>query len=59
MKSILFQLAYQAASTILSLFYLNKYPMEKRQHDHQRKQQDLRDVSVREENDRRRISLQD
>jgi len=59
MKSILFQLAYQAASAILSLFYLNKYPMEKKQHDHEGKQQDLSNVSVQEENDRRRISLQD
>jgi len=38
MKSILFQLAYQAASTVLSLVYANKYQVGKKQHDLGRKQ---------------------
>lgn len=52
MKSLLFQLVYQAASTVLSLFYSHKYQLGKKQHDLGRKQHVNKNVSVREGNDK-------
>lgn len=57
MKSILFQLVYQAASTVLSLFYANKYQWGKKQHDQGQKQHVMKNVLTREDNDRGRNSL--
>ena len=54
MKSLLFQLAYQAASTVLLLFYANKYQLGKQQHDQGRKQRVMKNVLAREDNDRGR-----
>jgi hypothetical protein len=38
MKSLLFQLAYDAASNVLLLFYANKYQLRQKQHEQERKQ---------------------
>ena len=54
MKSLLFQLAYQAASTVLLLFYANKYQLGQQQHDQGRKQRIMKDVLARKDNDRGR-----
>ena len=52
MKSLLFQLAYQAASTVLLLFYANKYQLGQQQHDQGRKQRVMKNVLAREDNER-------
>ena len=57
MKSIIFQLVYQAASTVLSLFYAHKYQLGKKQHDQGRKQHVMKNVLTREDNDRGKYSL--
>jgi hypothetical protein len=54
MKSLLFQLAYQAASTVLLLLYTNKYQLEQRQQFERRKQRVMNHVLVRKDNDRGR-----
>lgn len=54
MRSIVFQLAYQAASTVLSLFYANKCQLRQKQHDQARKQHVMKNVLAREDNDRGR-----
>ena len=54
MKSLLFQLAYQAVSTVLLLFYANKYQMGQQQHDQGRKQRVIKNVLAREDNERGR-----
>lgn len=51
MKSLFFQLAYQAASTVLLLFYANRYQLEQQQHDQGRKQHVMNNVSARDDND--------
>ena len=53
MKSLLFQLVYQAASTILLLVYANKYRLGQ-QHDQGRKQRVMKNVLAREDNERTR-----
>jgi hypothetical protein len=52
MKSLLFQLAYQAASTVLLLFYANN--LGQQQPDQGRKQRDMKNVLTREDNERGR-----
>lgn len=54
MKSLLFQLAYQAASTVLLLFYANRDQLEQQQHDQGRKQRVMNNVLARDDNDRGR-----
>ena len=54
MKSLLFQLAYQAASTVLLLFYANKYQLGQQQHDQGRKQRVMKNVLAREDNEQGR-----
>lgn len=54
MKSLLFQLAYQAASTVLLLFYANKYQLGQQQHDQGRKQRVMKNVSASEDNEQGR-----
>lgn len=52
MKSLLFQLAYQAASTVLLLFYANKYQLEQKQHEQGRKQHVMKNVLARKDKER-------
>jgi len=54
MKSILFQLAYQAASTVLLLMYINKYQFGQQQHSQGRKQSVRKNILTREDKDRGR-----
>ena len=54
MKSLLFQIAYQAASTVLFLFYANKYQLGQEQHGQGRKQRVMKNVLGREDNERSR-----
>lgn len=54
MKSLLFQLAYQAASTVLLLFYANKYQLGQQQHDQGRKHRVMKNVLAREDNEQGR-----
>ena len=54
MKSLLFQLAYHAASTVLLLFYANKYQLGQQQHEQGRKQRVMKNVLAGEDNDRGR-----
>lgn len=54
MKSLLFQLAYQAASTVLLLFYAHRYQLGQKQHDQGRKPHVMNNVLAREDSDRGR-----
>jgi hypothetical protein len=54
MKSLLFQLAYQAASTVLSLFYAYKYQPGQKQHDQGQKPHLMNNFLAREDIDRGR-----
>lgn len=52
MKPLLFQLVYQAASTVLLLLYVNKYQLGQKQHDQGGKQHVMKNVLAREDSDR-------
>lgn len=54
MKSLFFQLAYQAASTVLSLFYAYKYQLGQKQYDQGRKPHLINNELAREDIDRGR-----
>jgi hypothetical protein len=51
MKSLLFQLVYQAASTVLLLLYAKKYQLGQKQHEQERKQHVTKNVLSRNDNE--------
>ncbi|HET6766055.1 MAG TPA: hypothetical protein VFH08_01605 [Chitinophagaceae bacterium] len=57
MKPLLFQLVYQAASTVLLLLYVNKYQLGQKQHDQGGKQRVMKNVLAREDSDRGRSAV--